>query len=372
MRLSAKTFAAMLMGLALTVFQLDLSAQSRGNARSSSAGSRQTSSTSGRKTGSTSVKSDDKKSNTSTRKADMSPADRTPSKPSSGKPAAKPADKPGTKPTAKPADKPGTKPESKPAAKPSDRPGSRPATKPSDKPDSRPGNKPSGKPAARPGNKPSGKPAARPGKPANRPPAAHRPAQRPPRVHPRDRDFLTHRVPRHYWAPDNHYYGYRIKTLPSRVVKHVYRGLTYYLYDNIWYRPYGEYYVVARPPFGTLLAANLIADMAWTIAKLSYYNTLTQPRAQVAVGLAGQLGLSQSYADASNTYYYQDGVFYSIAPDGQYYVIVPPAGALVEKLPEDFETIYLGGEKYFKVDDTIYQFTVSEGKPYFEVIGQMN
>ena len=364
MRLSAKTFAAMLMGLALTVFQLDLSAQSRGNARSSSAGSRQTSSTSGRKTGSTSVKSDDKKSNRSTRKADMSPADRTPSKPSSGKPAAKPADKPGTK------------PESKPAAKPSDRPGSRPATKPSDKPDSRPaarpGNKPSGKPAARPGNKPSGKPAARPGKPANRPPAAHRPAQRPPRVHPRDRDFLTHSVPRHYWAPDNHYYGYRIKTLPSRVVKHVYRGLTYYLYDNIWYRPYGEYYVVARPPFGTLLAANLIADMAWTIAKLSYYNTLTQPRAQVAVGLAGQLGLSQSYADASTTYYYQDGVFYSIAPDGQYYVIVPPAGALVEKLPEDFETIYLGGEKYFKVDDTIYQFTVSEGKPYFEVIGQMN
>ena len=53
----------------------------------------------------------------------------------------------------------------------------------------------------------------------------------------------------------------------------------------------------------------------------------------LARSLASQLGLVQSYADASVNYYYQDG---------SYYVIVPPAGALVEELP------------------------------YFEVLGQLN
>ena len=82
--------------------------------------------------------------------------------------------------------------------------------------------------------------------------------------------------------------------------------------------------------------------------------------------------LIQSYADAGASYYYQDGVFYIQGNDGQYYVIVPPAGALVETLPEDFETVVLDGKEYYKVDNTIYQMTIKEGKPYFEVIGQMN
>ena len=366
----------MLMGLALTAFQLELDAQSRGNARSSSSSrqtsstsskssvSRSSSSTSGRSAGTSSVKSNDKKpSPSSNRLADMSPTDRNPSR---NHPAAKPSSKPQDKPTAKPQDKPAAKP----ATRPHDKPAAKPATKPGNRPVAKPGSRPSSGPTAKPAPRPGGRPAARPN--GSRP--AHRPNQapRPPRVHPRDRDFLHYNAPRHYWAPNHHYYGYRVRTLPSNVLRRIYRGTTYYFYNDIWYRPYNDYYVVCRPPFGTVLAANLISDMAWTIAQMSYYNGLTQPRAQVALGLANQFGLSQVYADPSTTYYYQDGVFYSIAPDGQYYVIIPPAGALVDALPEDFETIYLGGEKYFKVDDTIYQFTVSEGRPYFEVLGQMN
>ena len=57
--------------------------------------------------------------------------------------------------------------------------------------------------------------------------------------------------------------------------------------------------------------------------------------------------------------------------DGEYKVILPPAGALVESLPEDFDMITLKGEEYYKVDDTIYKVTVSDGKPYFEVLGQL-
>ncbi len=215
--------------------------------------------------------------------------------------------------------------------------------------------------------------------------------------------------PSYHWAATPHYYGYRVRVLPVNVHKYFYGGVTYYFYNDIWYKPYGGYYIVCRPPFGTSLAANLIADIAWTAVKLSYYNTVantynqinennelilqqnaviaqnnatiaaqnqmiaqSQGKAQAAYSLANELGLMQSYADAAASYFYQDGVFYAQGTDGQYYVIVPPAGALVESLPEDFEIVNLGGKDYYKVDNTIYQMIVSEGKPYFEVLGQMN
>ena len=185
--------------------------------------------------------------------------------------------------------------------------------------------------------------------------------------------------------------------------------MTYYCYNDIWYRPYGGHYVVCRPPFGTVLAANLIADMTWAAVRLSYYYTVAntystisennrhiaeqnaiiaqnnatiaaqnaqiaagQQQAQAAYGLATQLGLVQSYAAAGSDYYYQDGVFYMMDAKGEYKVIVPPAGALVETLPEDFDMVTLAdGNEYYKVDDTIYRVVVLEGKPYFEVLGQL-
>lgn len=196
--------------------------------------------------------------------------------------------------------------------------------------------------------------------------------------------------------------------LPSHVRRHVYHGVTYYCYNDIWYRPFGGYYVVCRPPFGTVLAANLIADIAWTAVRLSYYNTvartydkisennayiaqqnaviaqnnaeiaaqnqtiaMNQQLASQAYDLAESLGLIQSYAAAGSTYYYQDGIFYTMDASGDYRVIVPPSGAMVETLPEDFEMVTLGGNEYYKVDDTIYRVVINEGKPYFEVLGQI-
>ena len=182
----------------------------------------------------------------------------------------------------------------------------------------------SGRPAVKPDNRPDTRPSVRPKpnpapKPDLRPAPGHRPSARPPRpVRPR---------PPH---------------------------------------------IVVRPVIGSLIAANMIANTALTIARLSYYNNLAQPRAIVAQNLASQLGLVQIYADAATTYYYQDGVFYTMAPDGSYYVIVPPAGALVEQLPYDYETVYINGNEYFKVDNTLYQYTIHDGKPYFEVLGQLN
>lgn len=117
--------------------------------------------------------------------------------------------------------------------------------------------------------------------------------------------------------------------------------------DDIWYRLHNGYYVVSRPPFGTVLAANLITDIVWTAVKF-------------ANNVAPQA-----------SYFYQDGVFYTLGADGLYYVIVPPAGALVERLPEDYDLVILDGYEYYRVDDTIYRLTTYNGLPYFEVVGQM-
>ena len=70
-------------------------------------------------------------------------------------------------------------------------------------------------------------------------------------------------------------------------------------------------------------------------------------------------------------YYYQNGVFYVLDADGQYRVILPPAGAIVEELPDDMKKIRLDGEVYYQVDDTIYQQVKIDGLKYYEVLGQL-
>lgn len=264
--------------------------------------------------------------------------------------------------------------------------------------------------------KPDTRPAQRPGagsafKPDHaKPPVKVHPNHKPdkPRVHPSHRDFITYDKPAHFWNPNHHYFGYRVRVLPARARLFRHHGIAYYCYNDIWYRPFGGYYVICRPPLGTVLAANLIADMAWTAVRFSYYNTvfnnyrqinennryiaeqneiiaknnatiaaqnaaiaMNQNQAASAYTLADELGLVQSYAAANAEYFYQDGVFYAQDPSGEYKVIVPPAGALVESLPDDYEMVTLGGEEYYKVDDTVYKVTLSDGKPFFEVLGQL-
>jgi hypothetical protein len=103
--------------------------------------------------------------------------------------------------------------------------------------------------------------------------------------------------------------------------------------------------------------------MAWTAVNMAY--------AQQTYELANQLKLAQSAAERNAEYLYRDGVFYTRAANGEYVVMVPPAGALVEALPEDFETVAIDGNEYYRVDDTIYALAIIDGKAYFEVIGQL-
>lgn len=416
----------MLIGSAAVAFQVDASAQSRSVNRSSSTDtqkqtvSRSSSTRQSSTRSSSAVKPSAQTSKPSGQVArPSSPGRQAVTRPSSGNASVnRPSDnkskatKPATRPAAtRPA---GQTPKPSVQAKPS-----------AGKPDSRPQSgavatrKPSptvNRPSAGQA-RPETRPAQRPGagsafKPNNaKPPVKVQPNHKPnhkPRVHPSHRDFIAYDRPAHFWTPHYHYFGHRVRVLPARARLFRHHGIAYYCYNDIWYRPFGGYYIICRPPFGTVLAANLIADMAWTAVRFSYYNTvfnnyrqinennryiaeqneiiaknnatiaaqnaaiaMNQKQAAAAFSLADELGLVQSYAAANAEYFYQDGVFYAQDPSGEYKVIVPPAGAMVDSLPEDYEMVTLGGEEYYKVDDTVYKVTLSDGKPFFEVLGQL-
>lgn len=166
--------------------------------------------------------------------------------------------------------------------------------------------------------------------------------------------------------------------------------------------------MIFRPYYGTIIAHDIAAGMAWRAVRLAYFSSVARTYskiseniayiaeqnaiiaqnnaiiaaqnhaiassdalAQAAYNKAQMLGLVQSYAAADMEYFYQNGVFYVLDADGQYRVIVPPAGAIVEDLPSDREKIRLNGEVYYQVDDTIYQQVRIDGHKYYEVLGQL-
>ena len=205
----------------------------------------------------------------------------------------------------------------------------------------------------------------------------------------------------------HHAYGRYLPAPPPHYVVRRYRGIDYYFCDDIWYRYYAGRYWICRPPVGYVFTP--LADAVFAACRFAYYfdnlyffntvnenartiaeqnRTIAENNAEIArqnqtiamnaklaeasSGLAASLGLVQNFANAGIEYFYNDGVFYVKDADGQYAVIVPPAGALVDTLPDDFETIELDGNTYYKVDDTVYRMTISsDGKACFEVLGQI-
>jgi len=240
------------------------------------------------------------------------------------------------------------------------------------------------------------------------------------RVPPRERPFMDWDRPGRFYGHDPHYFGYRVRYLPHyRRVR--YWGIDYYFYNDIWYRWWDGVYVICRPPYGVGFARDLYA-LELDVLRFSYYNRVwrdyniidenyrtiaeqnriiaennatiaaqnaaiaaqqqaaaAQPsidmntlRSLASYNLATKLGLVQSFAASNQDYYYDDGVFFILGADGQFKVIVPPAGALIKALPDDYDTVVLSdGNEYYRVDDTIYRMTVTDGVPYFEVLGQI-
>lgn len=226
------------------------------------------------------------------------------------------------------------------------------------------------------------------------------------RVHPRERDFMPYDRIGAFWGGDPHYFGYRVQVLPKQYTRVRYYGVDYFRHGNVYYRPHNGYFVVCRPPFGVLIDTPVLSVKFHNVS-FSFYNNvyrtyngfdsysryidnqnrqiaqnnaiLAQQNRQIAMNLsaakssydiANALGLVQSFAYVNQEYFYSDGIFY-IMNGNNYQTIVPPAGALVEELPDDYDTITFAGVEYYRVDDTVYRMTMLSGRPYLEVLGQM-
>lgn len=211
----------------------------------------------------------------------------------------------------------------------------------------RPGGQPAGKPASRPdikpgGQKPGGPVGTRPSAPGVRPSG---PSAKPPGVKP------SSPKPDYGYRPQPPYPGYRPGPKPG--------------YGPAPRPPKPpKPVIVARPIYGSIIAAavasQLIRSAVRSAARPVYYSVE-----------ANGLRLSHSYVSADTEYYYQDGVFYIVDAYGQYRTIVPPTGALVQYLPDDYTTFRRSGELFYRVDDTVYTLTLIDGNPYFEVLGQL-
>lgn len=227
-----------------------------------------------------------------------------------------------------------------------------------------------------------------------------------PRTAPRDRQPVHHEDIIRFGHHGPHYYGYHVHALPPHCVHHHYWGHDYWFHDGIYYRYLNGYYYVSRPPYGYWFERSAY-ELSLVACRIAYYNTIDRlydtiddnyrtigeqnriiaqnnaviaaQNSAIAAGrqiadgsyeLARRLGLVQSFADASLEYYYDDGIFF-ILKNGKYLTIVPPAGAIVEKLPDDYDVVVLQGQEYYKVDDTVFRVVINEGKAMFEVLGQL-
>lgn len=388
---SLKTiFAAMLLGSALMAYQTDAYAQSRNGSSRSSSGSSRT----------TSVQRP--ASNTSARK---SPTVSERKSSSTGQTAARPSYRSGS----------ASRPSGQSVARPSGnnaRPSSGSVSRPSGQ-SSRPSvggsSRPSGQSVTRPSGSKVNRPSGTPSRPVDRPVNDYKPGNqnRPigvtrPGTRPADRPHngAIHNRPHRPAHP----VGVKPPMRPPIYVYPVHVHRPHYVHRPPRPRPG----VIIRPYYGTIISHNIAAGMAWTAVRLAYYSSVARTYsqisqnnayiaeqnatiarnnaviaaqnraiaqsdalAQVAYDKAQRLGLVQSYAAANMEYYYQNGVFYVLDADGEYRVIVPPAGAIVDSLPDDMTTVTLGGEVFYRVDNTIYQTRNIDGKLCFEVLGQL-
>lgn len=186
-------------------------------------------------------------------------------------------------------------------------------------------------------------------KPSHNRPPAHRPvppvSHHPVRpIYPGHPMYPPHRP---IYRPNHFNYGHFVHNLPFGAVKCIIGGTRYYYVGGTYYRPYRGRYVICRPPAGAIIASSLI-------------NAAVQ---LIAISIRDQQGNVRQY------YTNNDGVYYQ-KQGGEYKVIEPPVGAIVEELPYGTEEMVINGETFYKVDDTFYQYVYDNGQGYYQVVGK--
>ncbi|MGB5821170.1 MAG: DUF6515 family protein [Saonia sp.] len=125
-----------------------------------------------------------------------------------------------------------------------------------------------------------------------------------------------------------------LRRLPANTRAVVFRNVSYYPVNGMYYLNRRGAYVRTFPPRG--------------------FRTRTIPGTFTRLMVRG------------SAYAYTQGVFYQQMEDGAYEIVAPPTGAIIEQLPEDAEEIDFDGIPTYELNETLYR-AIEDG---YEVIGE--
>jgi|YelNatPaOPRAMG01_1025707.scaffolds.fasta_scaffold00852_21 hypothetical protein len=129
--------------------------------------------------------------------------------------------------------------------------------------------------------------------------------------------------------------GTVVNVLPSGTIFREQAGIRIGFNNGIFYRPYGDHFVVCRPPIGFRINFLPVGFISFSL-----FNT---------------------------PYYYYGGIYYQRAGN-EYVVVQPPLGALVQSIPQGGQQLIIDGNTYYIVDGVQYQAVIYNGQIWYKVI----
>jgi hypothetical protein len=152
---------------------------------------------------------------------------------------------------------------------------------------------------------------------------------------------ISHHKRRH--EPSHRYktlphWGYKYRAVPRGALALRYSGVNYYYHSGVYYRPYGDTYIIVSAPFG-LRVRNL-------------------PDGTI------------HFVIGSRRYFYYYGTYYVRSVNDDYITVAPPKGAIIDALPDGYKKVAIDDNIYYEFEGTYYKAFLDEnGEVLFEVIG---
>jgi len=134
------------------------------------------------------------------------------------------------------------------------------------------------------------------------------------------------------------YSGQHFLSIPGPYISLQFGGNPYYYSSGLFYRPYGNYFEVAPPPFG--IHINVLPRGYWPLNWGGY------------------------------PYYYYNGIFYR-RDNNDYEVVQAPVGASVPALPRDARPVVIDGEKFYEYNGSYFKdYIKPNGELWYTVEGK--
>jgi hypothetical protein len=159
----------------------------------------------------------------------------------------------------------------------------------------------------------------------------------------------------------------------------VYHGYHYSGHHAYYYHAYSPYHWGPYwHPYGFFVATMFTTAVMISVANQSYYyneGVYYSPSGSGYVVVQAPVGAAVTVLPSdytlvvvsNDTYYYYGGTFYTIS-SGTYTVVTAPVGAVVKALPEGAEEVEVNGTKLIKYNDTFFQPVALGGEDAYEVV----